>query len=209
MIPSWLVRFGAVCGALCGLLIGVPGAIEAFTGETTATSFALGLGPGLAMPLLTAVYLRQSSEVGRFGAVAYAVNLIGLGLFGGVAFALNMVVFYLDESVVATLLAGPTKVAFLGSAVVFVVGTALFGISLVRGGVFPRLAGWGYGVSLTALALLAPLPDTPLVSAVHALAGATLVWLSLQVWSQTALTNAESPASVTLAEFSAGSAARM
>jgi hypothetical protein len=206
MIPSWLVRFGAVCGALCGLLIGVPGAIEAFTGETTATSFALGLGPGLALPLLTAIYLRQSSAVGRFGAVAYAVNLIGLGLFGGVAFALNMVVFYLDEPVVETLLAGPTKVALLGSAVVFVVGTVLFGISLVRGGVFQRLAGWSYGVTLTVLALLAPLPDTPAVSAVHALAGMTLVWLSASVWSVPSITAEALAPARAAAAFSAGSA---
>jgi hypothetical protein len=172
-----------VCGVLCGALVGVPGAIEAFTGETTATSFLLGLGPGLAAPLLTAVYLRQSAVAGRFGAVAYAVNLIGLGLFGSVAFALNMVVFYLDEAVIESLLAGPTKVAFLGSAVVFVVGTGLFAASLVRGRVFPQGAGWSYGLTLTVLALLAPLPDTPLVSAVHAVAGLTLGWLSLSLWS--------------------------
>lgn len=209
MIPVWLVRFGAVCGVLCGLLIGVPGAVEAFTGETTATSFALGLGPALAMPLLTAVYLRQSAVVGRFGAVAYAINLIGLGLFGGVAFALNLVVFYLDESVVETLLAGPTKVALFGSAVVFVLGTVLFGITLVRGGVFPRVAGWSYGVSLTVLALLAPLPDTPAVSAVHALAGMTLVWLSASVWSQrsVAVRALNPPQAAT--EFSVGSASRL
>jgi hypothetical protein len=56
---NWFFRFGAVCGILSGLFIGLPGAIEAFTGETAATSFVLGLS----------------------GRVAYAVNLVGLGLF--------------------------------------------------------------------------------------------------------------------------------
>ena len=36
--PEWLLRFGAVAGVLFGLSLGIPGIIEAFTGETTVTS---------------------------------------------------------------------------------------------------------------------------------------------------------------------------
>ena len=43
---TWLQRFGAVSGVLLGLSIGVPGAVEAFTGETTATSLVLAGLPG-------------------------------------------------------------------------------------------------------------------------------------------------------------------
>jgi len=51
-------------------------------GETAATSFVIGLGvAAFAAPALTGIYLRQSAIAGRFGAVAYAVNLVGLGLF--------------------------------------------------------------------------------------------------------------------------------
>lgn len=204
MIPTWLFRFGAVCGAICGGLLGVAGAIEAFTGETTPTSFALGLGPALAVPLLTALYLRQSAAVGRFGAVAFAVNAIGLGLFAGVAFALNIVLFFLDEAVVDDLLAGPTKSAFRGSGVVFIVGTILFAVSLVRGGVFNPFAGWSYGITLTVLALLAPLPDSAFVSGVHALAGMTLVWLAASVSSAPAVSGATSDALRPTAHTSTG-----
>lgn len=181
--PSpWLFRFGAVCGVLSGLFIALPGAIEAFTGETTATSFVLGVSPAFATPLLVALHLRQHRDAGRAGTIAYAVNLIGLGLFGGAAFTLNMALFGLDDATLEEVLTGTTRVALLGSAVVFAVGTVLFGLSMVRTGIFPKAPSWGYAVTLGALALLGPLPDSVFTSLVHVLAGASVLWLALSVW---------------------------
>ena len=59
------------------------------------------------------------------------------------------------------------------------IGTLLFGVSLLRAGVFPRLPSAGYGLALTLLAALAPLDDTPWTSLVHVVAGASVTWLSL------------------------------
>jgi len=177
----FLLRFGAVCGIACGVLTGVPGAIEAFTGETTATSLVLGFGPAFGPPLLTAVFLGQRHAVGAFGRVAYAVNLLGLGLFGGAAYALNLVLVFLDEAAVDDLMAGPTRFALLASALVFVVGTVLFGVSMVRARTYPRVPAWAYGPVLTVFALAAPLPDTPLTSGLHVAVGIILVWLSIAV----------------------------
>jgi hypothetical protein len=174
-----LSRFGALAGVLCGLFIAVPGAVEVFTGETGATSVVLGISPSLAPPLLVALHLRQVDMAGRLGAIGYAVNLIGLGLFGGAAFALNLVLFPLDAAVREDLLAGPTRFALLGAAVVFVVGSALFGAAMLRARVLPRTPAAAYAVALPLFALLAPLPDTPLISGLHVLVGLTLVWLSL------------------------------
>jgi hypothetical protein len=179
---AFLLRFGAVSGVLCALLLALPAAVEAFTGETTATSLLLALSPALAPPLLTAVHLSQAGAAGRFGSVAYAVNLLGIGLFGGAAFALNTVLFFLDGPVVTDLLAGPTRFALLVSLVVFVVGTVLFAVAMFRGGVVPRAAAVGYGLALPVFAGLARFPDTPLTSALHVAVGAVLVWLSVTVW---------------------------
>lgn len=184
MSDSWLLRFGAVCGVILGLSTGVPGLVEAFTGETTATSFVIAAGAAFGAPAVTALYLRQRDAAGRFGAVAFAVNIIGLGLFTGVAFALNLVIFYLDEAAVDALLAGPTNLAVLGSAVIFVVGTVLFSVSMVRARVFARIPAAGYGITFTLLALLAPLKDTLLASAVHVLAAAFLIWLCASLWTR-------------------------
>lgn len=177
---TFLLRFGAIGGVLAGSFIAVPGAIEAFTGETAATSFLLGLSPALAMPLLTALYLSQTRTAGRLGTVGYAVNLIGLGLFGGAAYALNLALFYLDNTNVEDL-AAPTRIVLLASAGVFAVGSVLFGIAMARARVHPVAAAWTYATALPLFALAAPLPDSPLTSALHVIVGATLVWLAIGV----------------------------
>lgn len=179
------IRFSAASGALCGLFIALPGAIEAFTGETTPTSFVIGISPALGPALLTALYLGQHARAGRFGIVAYAVNLIGLGLFGGAAFTANLALFYLDREALVDLLQGPTRLALVGSAAVFAIGSVLFAISLVRAKVYPRLPAWMYGIALPLFALAAALPDSLLTSSLHVLAGASLVWLAISLWSRT------------------------
>jgi hypothetical protein len=175
-------RIGVVCGVILGLSLGVPGAIEAFTGETTATSLVIGLGAAFGAPALLAIHLRQATEAGRFGAIAFVTNLIGLGLFAGVGFALNLVFYFLDPATIATVLAGPTGVAIRAAAVVFVVGVILFGASMIRARVLPRLAAIGYTVFLVLLAALASLPDSVLGSLVHVGACCSLGWLSLAAW---------------------------
>jgi len=174
-----MTRLGAWSGVAAGLCIAVPSAIEAVTGETAVTSFVLGLSPAFAIPLLVVLHLRQSSVAGTFGTVAYTINAIGLGLFGGAAFTLNMALFYLNDTVVEDLLKGPTMFALLGSALVFASGTVLFGISMLRAGVHPRIPAVAYLVAFPVLAIAARLPDTPLTSAVHLVAGTSLIWLAL------------------------------
>src|SRR3712207_2226917 len=94
---EWLASFGAVCGVIFGLSLGVAGTIEAFTGETAVTSFVVGVGvAGFGVPALFAFHLRQADASGRFGAVAAAVNIIGLGLFAGASFAYNVVLFFVE-----------------------------------------------------------------------------------------------------------------
>lgn len=181
MSLPWMLGFGRVCGVVMALSLGVPGVVEAFTGETTATSVVLGFGAAFGAPLVTALHLRQSPSSGRFGAAAYAVNMIGLTLFAGVAFALNLVVFFLDPAVAAVLLAGPPRLALLAGVAVFVAGTGLFSAAMVRARVLPRVPALGYGVTLVLLALAAPLPDTPLTSALHALAAGSIIWLALSL----------------------------
>jgi hypothetical protein len=177
---SCLARWSAVSGIAAGLCIALPAAVEAFTGETAATSLILSVSCAFAIPLLSALFARHPSG-GGLTAAAYLVNQIGLGLFGGAAFALNAVIFFLAPEVAEDLLRGPTEAVLLLSAAVFVVGCVLFGISMQRSRTFPRLAVWGYTVLLPLLALLAPLPDSPLTSVLHVLVGATLVRLALAI----------------------------
>jgi hypothetical protein len=174
-----LTRLGTWCGVVAGLCIALPSAVEVFAGETAATSLVLALSPALAIPLLVALHLRQQERTGTFGVVAYTLNAVGLGLFGGAAFTLNAALYFLDDAVVKDLLQGPTMFALLGSAVVFAAGTILFGVAMLRAGVHPRIPAAAYLVAFPVLAVAARFPDTPLTSAVHLTAGASLIWLSV------------------------------
>ncbi|MGP4052454.1 hypothetical protein [Streptomyces sp. 2A115] len=175
-------RVGALCGLLAGLLIALPGLVEAFTGETSATSVPLALSTAFALPLITVLHRRQGLAGGRLGEIAHTVNLIGLGLFGGAAFASNLVLFYFDDDVIDETLTGPTIPVLIGSATVFAVGCALFGAAMVRARVLPKVPSWGYAVVLPLFAFLTSLPDSPLTSALHVLVGVILVWLSAALW---------------------------
>jgi hypothetical protein len=172
-----LIRFGAISGVLAGLLIALPSAVEAFAGETTATSFALGIAPALGIPLLVGLHLGQLRVSGRLGSVGFAVNLLGLGLFGGAGYTLNLVLFPIEDVVGVEDLAGVSRIAILGSALVFSVGVVLFGLSMVRSRVYPRVPALLYLLAFPLIALLAPLPDNPLISGVHIVAGIGLAWL--------------------------------
>ncbi|NUT49719.1 MAG: hypothetical protein HOV94_20765 [Saccharothrix sp.] len=174
---TFLLRFGGVCGVLSGLFIALPGVVEAFAGETTATSLVLGVSPALAVPLLTALYVSQPRT--GFSAVGYAVNLLGLGLFGAAAFALNVVLFPLGQPE----LPAPTSIVLAAGALVFVVGTVMFAVGMLRGRVHPRPAVWGYAVALPVFTFAARLPDTPLTSALHVVVGVTLVWLAFSAYA--------------------------
>ncbi|MER5224622.1 hypothetical protein [Streptomyces flaveus] len=175
-------RAGALCGLLSGLLIALPALVEAFTGETSATSVPLALSSAFALPLLTALHRRQGPAGGRLAEVAHTVNLVGLGLFGGAAFASNLVLFYFDDDVIDETLTGPTIPALIGSAAVFAVGCALFGAAMIRARVLPRVPSWGYAVVLPLFAFLTSLPDSLLTSALHVLVGVILMWLSAALW---------------------------
>lgn len=178
---TFLVRLGAAAGVLASLCIAVPGAIEAFTGETVATSVVLGFSPAFAIPLLLALHIGQMHASGRLGAVGFAVNLVGLGLFGGAAFALNIAIFPLGSGAEGDL-APVTRLALLVSAAVFVTGVIVFGLAMLRARVYPRIPAWLYLLGFPPFALAARLPDTPLTSALHVVVGLAIGWLAVSLW---------------------------
>jgi hypothetical protein len=49
---------------------------------------------------------------------------------------------------------------------------------MLRAGAHPRVPAIAYLVAFPVLAVAARLPDTPLTSAVHLVAGASLIWLA-------------------------------
>ena len=185
MTPD-LPRFSAASGLLAGLFLAVAGFISIFTGKTAGAAFVIALVPALAIPLLVAVYHQRNADVpGVFGPVAYGLNLLGLGLFSGAVFTTDTALFYLTTPVRDHLKHEPTFAALLGSAALFAVGTAAFGLFLLRTKAYPRLLCLAYIVFPTLLAALSPLPDSPLKNANHCLAGLTVAWLAVTLWRTT------------------------
>lgn len=189
MYSSALLRSSAALGILSGAFMAAPAAVELVTGETALTSLLLGLSPAAAVPVAVALHARQVRAAGGFGTAAHLVNLLGLGLFGGAAFSLNIALYPLDDAVLGELMGGPTGLIVLACGLVFALGSVLFGVSMVRARVHPRVPAWGYTIALPALAVVAPLPDSPLSIAVHVLAGASVAWLAVVLWAR-----AEAPA---------------
>ena len=181
MDTETMVRFGAACGVVVGLATGVPGAVEAFTGETAATSLVLGFGVVAAVPFVVALALRSAFGGGRGGAVTYGLGVIGVGLFAAVAFALNVVLGFLPADAVSTLRDGPTGPALRIAGLVFVVSTVVMAVAMVRARVLPRVPAALFGVLLPTLALTASQPDSVATSALHVAAGSVLVWLSVRL----------------------------
>jgi hypothetical protein len=177
-----------------GLFIAIPGVIEGFAGKMPATSFFLALSPGIAAPLLVALYQRQNYLARGSGQADFLANLAGLVFFGGAAFAQDMVLVHLSKPVVNHVKHSPAIAGLLGAGAVFALGSVLFGISMLRAGVHPRLPAWSYTVVLPLFAASAPLPESPLKSVLHTLAGATLIWLGASVWSTSSPSHQQQPA---------------
>lgn len=181
MPPTTFFTASAWCGIAASACMIVPAAVEAFTGETAPTSLALAASAALAAPLLVGLYQKQAERAGRFGAIAAVLNFVGLALFGAAAFAINAILFFLGED------AAPpqARLSLLAAVLVFTIGAIAFSVSMVRARIFPRVVAIAYAITLPGLAFASRLPETLLVTAIHVLAGATVLWLSLALIAST------------------------
>lgn len=91
---------------------------------------------------------------------------------------MNLVIFFLEQEQTTAL----TNVVLKVASLVFVVGSVLFGGSMVRARVFPAVPAWGYGICFALLAVFAALPDTVWSALLHVAAAVVLGWLSVAVW---------------------------
>ncbi|MFD3744096.1 hypothetical protein [Nocardia sp. NPDC058633] len=178
-----LLRLGGISGLIGGTTIALAGATELIVdGKTPLTQILNGVAVPFGIGLLVALYSVLHQRLGRFGALAFAVQFLGFGYFAGVAFAKNFVLVYLDKPIVDELLTTPAKSAFLATAFLALTGTLLFGTALLRSAAVPRVAAILYTVGLSVLCLTFLLP-APLVRVGHIAAGVGMMWLAWTVWS--------------------------
>ncbi|MFC8526086.1 hypothetical protein [Nocardia sp. NPDC057227] len=177
-----LLRLSAVAGITCGAAIALAGAVESVIGHKVAVTQVLnGASVPFGLGLLVGLYLWQRAAAGRFGTVAFVLQFLGFGYFAGIAYTRNAVLVYLDEPVLDALLDGPSRLAFLATALLALTGTIAFGAALWRAGAVPKAAVALYVLGLSALCLTFLLP-TPIVRLGHVVGGAGMVWLALTLW---------------------------
>ena len=160
MFPTNLYRLSAWAAILSGLLIIIKKLVVELLLPLNPTTNAVGsFGLLLGLFTLTGVYGYQREASGRLGLIGYLVNWFGLAFVSGVDYAKLYILPYLSKSELQALLAGPTRLVFLSSAIFFLAGVILFSIASFRARVFPPLAILFYLLGFTLYSLSFLLPD--------------------------------------------------
>lgn len=95
----------------------------------------------LLMLAVVAAYLWQADKAGRFGVVGVIAAMVGTMFLGGDLWFETFYVTYLADIAPAVLDVDPSGLIVIGaisSYLLFAIGWALFGLSSLRAGVFPR-----------------------------------------------------------------------
>jgi hypothetical protein len=183
MTSSMQYRTAAVAGLLSAVVLLTNTAKRAGVIPATAvTQLVAPLAQVLALALVMALYLRAGRRRGHFGALAFALNFAAVALLVGVEFVLNLVFPHLDSGTVAELRAGPLGIALTVTSIAFLIGTALFTVSLWQQDGPPKAALFLYGAGAIPVSLRAAVPEAALQIGLLALTVA-ICWLSAWLWT--------------------------
>ena len=173
------IRLAAVTGLVAAADLFVNAAKRAGLIEvSSATQLVAPLAQALAIILvigLAAVAMRQSS---RYSSVALALNVLGLAAATGVEWVINLVFVGLDPAQIAALRTGPLGTAFVVASMVFLLGSILYCIALLRDGKAPRIPTIAYAIATVPIGLRNFVPELVLDLALGLL-GASVIWLAL------------------------------
>jgi hypothetical protein len=135
-----------------------------------AQAFAIILVVGLA-----AIAMRQSS---RFSSVALGLNVLGLAAATGVEWVINLVFVGLEPAQVAALRTGPLGTGFVAASMIFLLGSILYCMALLRDGTAPRIPIVAYAIATIPIGLRSFVPELVLDLALGLL-GVSVIWLAL------------------------------
>ncbi len=182
MSTTTLYRLSAAAGVLSGvciiigkLLIPLPDPLPGEIFDFLSPLFGLFITMGL--------YLRQRKESGVFGGVAFIVFFIGLTSVVSLDYFGAFMRLELPEGAVDQLMEGPTSPVFVTSLFIFLIGEILLGISVIRAGVFSRIAAVLFMVGMipVALHLSGIFPEIVVVIS-SIMAGIGLIWWGISLY---------------------------
>jgi len=182
MSTKTLYRLSALAGLLSGVciilgkvLIPLPNRQLGEIADTFAALFGLFLTIGM--------YLWQRKESGVLGGVAFIVLFIGLAAVVSLDYFGAFMALELPPGTVDQLLEGRNGPVFAASGLTFLIGELLFGISVMRAGVFSKIAAVLFmtGMIPVALDLSGIFPESVVVIS-SIVAGIGLIWWSISLY---------------------------
>ncbi len=152
MSTKTLYRLSALAGILSGVCIIIGKLLIPLPNRQIGEIFDL-LSPFFALFFAIGLYLRQRKESGVFGGIAFITLYTGLVTVVCLDYFGAFMRLELPPGAADQLMEGPTSVVFIGSLLIFLIGEILFGISVIRAGVFSKTAAVLFMVGMIPVAL--------------------------------------------------------
>lgn len=152
MSDSTLYRLGALAGFLSGVCI-IIGRLLSRLPNTQPGEIVDLLSPFFALFLAVALYLGHRRESGVLGGIAFIVLFTGLVTLVCLDYYGAFIRIHLPEAVIAQVEEGSSAPVFVGSLFTFLIGGILFGISVIRAGVYSKIAAILFMLGLLPIAL--------------------------------------------------------
>jgi hypothetical protein len=181
MSTSSLYRLGALAGFLSAVCI-ITGRLLARLPNSQPGEIVDWLSPFFALFLAMALYLGQRRESGVFGGAAFIVLFTGLVMLVSLDYYGAFIRIQLTDPVIAQIEQGPSAPVFIASLLIFLIGEILFGISVIRAGVYSKIAAIMFmlGLIIVALHPTGIFPES-LVDVGATAVGIGLIWWSLDL----------------------------
>lgn len=187
MSTRTLYRLGALAGFLSGICI-IIGRLLASIPDTQVGEIFDFLSPFFALFLTIALYLKQRAESGVLGGVAFIVLFIGLTTLVSLDYYGAFIRIHLPDAIIEQIEEGSSAPVFVGSLFTFLIGEILFGVSVMRAGVYPKIPAVLFMVGLLPVAL----HPTGIFSESVVTLGATAVGIALIWWGVSLFSQADS-----------------
>jgi hypothetical protein len=129
------------------------------------------------------MYLWQRKPSGRFGAVAFVMAFTGLVLVTALDYFGAFIRLQIPPEAMAQLMEGSAGMVAATSGLIFLVGEILFGISVIRAGLFPKIATALFMIGFVPVPLVEVFPFE-VVAVGSVMAGIGIIWWGLSLWSQ-------------------------
>jgi hypothetical protein len=152
MSKSTLYRLGALAGFLSGVCI-ITGRLLARLPNTQPGEVIDWLSPFFALFLAIALYLGQRKESGVLGGIAFILLFSGLVMLVSLDFYGAFIRIHLPEAIIVQIEEGSSAPIFVSSLLIFLVGEILFGVSVIRAGIYSKIAAILFMLGLVFVAL--------------------------------------------------------